>query len=323
MLLRQLYVGMFATDGGHRSGTERVGDALPEGRYRLLLPVAGETMPADAERRLRTATAIARERDGGLVVCSIVNFARQTPLDAVAADEPKLVAARETAERFVETVERTGVPVTGRVHLTHRESDSVLNAVEAYECDGVSLAIRGGQSQRRRLLTGDVAERVVARAECEVFVEKQAADETPVETVLLAVSGGPHSGLAAQAARALALDTDARIDAIHFMPEDASDEDHEEGTRIVEAAERALADVERVEATVEAVENVGETIISRSDAYDLTVLGSPTGGLLAQFVFGTVPDSVNQRTENAVLMARDDTGSKSIYERWVVGDASE
>lgn len=287
------------------------------------MPVADGSRPADAEHRLRTAATIARERGGGLVVCAIAGFARQTPLDAVKSDEPTVVAARETAERLVEHAAGFGVPATGRVHLTHEESDSVLNAIEAYDCDGVALTVQPGESQRRRLLTGDTVERVVARAECEVFVEKQTADETPVGTILLAVSGGPHSGLAAGAAHALALDTGASIDAVHFRDTDASDEEREEEARILDAAERALAGVERVEVGFETADDVAEAIVRRSNDYDLTVLGSPTGGLLEQFVFGTVPDSVNRAATNAVLMAKDDTGSKSIYERWVAGDRAE
>jgi nucleotide-binding universal stress UspA family protein len=304
------------------SSMAEFGTELPEGQYRLLVPISDADTPSNEERRLRTAAAIARERGGGLVVCSIATFARQTPLDTVPPDNPTLVAAHEKTEEFVALAEGTGVPVAGRVHLTHEQSRSVLDAVERYECDGVVLAVEAGRSQRRRLLGGATVEKVVARAECEVFVEKQAADETPIDRILLAVSGGPHSGLAAQTARALALDADATVDVVHFLNDDTADEG-DDGESIIEAAERALFGVERVETELGSAENVAETIIARSDAYDVTVLGSPTSGLLEQFVFGTVPDTVNQRTENAVVMAQGDTGSTSVYDRWIVGDPTE
>lgn len=300
----------------------RIGTELPEGQYSLLVPVSAGTAPANTERWLRTAAAITSERGGGLVVCYVATFARQTPLDAVPSDDPTLVAARETATECIEFAEEMGVPAAGRIHLTHAESGSVLDAVEKYECDGVVLAVEASGSQRRRLLGGATVEKVVARAECEVFVEKQASGETPIREVLLAVSGGPHSGLAAQAARALALDADATVDVVHFLGEDAADE-RNEGENIIEAAEHVLSGVKRIETAVESTDKVAETIIARSDEYDVTVLGSPTSGLLEQFVFGTVPDAVNQRTENAVVMAQDDTGSTSLYDRWILGDPTE
>jgi nucleotide-binding universal stress UspA family protein len=304
------------------SATTRIGVELSGDQYRLLVPVSAEVTRADTERRLRTAAAIARERGGGLVVGHITTLARQTPLDAVSVDDPILVEARETAAAFVEFATEMDVPVMGRVHLTHEMSGSVLDAVEKYDCDGVSLAIRAGRSQRRRLLSGATVEKVVARAECEVFVEKQAADETPIRRVLLAVSGGPHSGLAAQTARALAVDADATVDVVHFLGEDTPDK-REDGESIIEAAERSLFGVERVETELGSAENVAESIIARSDEYDVTVLGSPTGGLLSQFVFGTVPNSVSQQSENAVVMAQQDTESTSLYDRWIAGDPTE
>ena len=302
------------------NSTTRIGTELPEGQYRLLVPVSAGIAPEDTERRLRTAAAIARERGGGLVVCYVATFARQTPLDAVPSDDPMLVTARETATECIEFAEERSVPAVGRIHLTHEQSGSVLDAVTAYECDGVVLAIEADQPQRRRLLGGDTAEKVVARAECEVFVEKQAADETPIRQVLLVVSGGPHSGLAAQTARALAVDADAAVDVVHFHNDDAT---VDEGETIIEAAEHVLSGVEQVETAIESTGEVAETIIARSDEYDVTVLGSPTSGLLEQFVFGTVPDTVNQRSENAVVLAQDDTGRTSVYDRWILGDPTE
>jgi nucleotide-binding universal stress UspA family protein len=301
-----------------RSGVE-----ISEDRYRLLVPLSTEVASGSVERRLRTAAAIARERGGGVVVCYLATVARQTPLDGVPSDHPILAEAHETTEEFVESATRADVPAMGRIHLSHDESKSVLDAVETHEFEGVVLSIKAGRSQRRRLLGGDTAEKVVARAGCEVFVEKQAVDETPIRRILLAVSGGPHSELAAKTARALAIDSTARVDVVHFLGRDASANERNQGERIIETTERILADIERVETQSESTENVAEAIVARSDEYDVTILGAPTGGLLEQFVFGTIPDSVNRGSENAVVMAQQDTGSTSVYGRWIAGDPPE
>lgn len=301
----------------------RHGSDLSEGQYRLLVPTSTEDTSEDAERRLQIAAAIARERGGGLVIACTATFARQTPLDGIPPDNPTLAEAHEVTAAFVETAEKTSAPASGHVHLTHHESSSVLDAVEKYDCDGVLLTVEAGRSQRRRLLSGDTTEKVAARAECDVFVEKQAAEDTPIQQILLAVSGGPHSEVAARTARAIASDVDARIDVVHFLDQDATQADQENGEHIIERAERALFDNGQVDTKLERTDHVAEAIIDRSDEYDVTVLGSPTSGLLEQFVFGSVPDSVNQQSENAVVMAQHDTGSTSVFDRWIVGDPTE
>lgn len=302
--------------------TVRFGTELADDQYRLLVPVTDDIAPETLTRHLQTAAAIASEYGGRLVVSYIVAFAQQTPLDGVPDDHPVLTEAHEALTAVAEIAAETGVPVVGRIDLTHEATESVFHVITEYDCDGVILTVETGRSQRRRLLSGDLTEKVVARAECEVFVEKQAADETPIERILLAVSGGPHSGLAAKTARALAVDADARVDVVHFIPEDATADEREAGERIATAAEHALFSVDRT-VELERAEHIAEAIISRSDEYDITVLGSPTGGLLSQFVFGTVPDSVNQRSENAVVMAQQATESTSVYDRWIAGDPTE
>ena len=305
------------------NSTPRHGTKLSEGQYRLLVPTSTEDTPEDAKLRLQTAAAIARERGGGLVIACITNFARQTPLNAIPADNPALVQAHEVTAAFVETAGEAGAPATGRIHLSHNESPLVLDAVEKYDCNGVLLTVEAGQSQRRRLLSGNTTEKVASRAECDVFVEKLAAEDTPIQQILLAVSGGPHSDLAAKTAHAIASEVGARIDVVHFLGQNATHAEQEDGEQIIEAAENTLFGDGQVETTLEQTDHVAKAIIDRSDEYDVTVLGSPTSGLLEQFVFGTVPDSVTQQSKNAVVMAQHDTGSTSVYDRWIAGDPIE
>jgi nucleotide-binding universal stress UspA family protein len=137
------------------------------------------------------------------------------------------------------------------------------------------------------------------------------------------VSGGPHSGLAIETARALAIESSARVDVVHLLEESATEEEWEEGATLLRAAEELLEDVDHVDTHLLAVDDVTTAIVTRSEAYDLTVLGAPTAGLLEQFVFGTVPDSVAQRTENTVVMAKHRMGGSSRYHRWIASDADE
>ena len=183
------------------------------------------------------------------------------------------------------------------------------------------MTLSGDRSQRRRLLGGDAVEMIVSRAETDVFTGKVGANDPPTERILLAVSGGPHSGLATETARAIALTSDARIDIMHFLSENSTDDERNNGKDILRAAERLLDDVDRVNTDLVGTETVAAEIIARSEEYDVTVLGAPTVGLLRQFVFGTVPDSVTRRAQSAVLMTKHRTEGSSMYYRWIASDA--
>lgn len=114
------------------SAVEQFGDDLSDDQYRLLVPIFDTVTPENVRRRLRTAGAIAHERGGGLIVCYIATVARQTPLDAISADDPVLTEAHEATSEFVDFAAKTEAPVVGYTHLTHETSGSVLNMIGKY-----------------------------------------------------------------------------------------------------------------------------------------------------------------------------------------------
>ena len=295
---------------------------LPEGRYRLLVPVLSESSIEDVKQTIQTAAMIAEDRDGDLLVLCIVRVPEQTPYGAVSEDQQSVQDAHETAERLFRSAEETGVSAQSITCLTHREAPAILDIADRYDCEGVFMTVESERSQRRRLLSGDAVEKIVSRAVTDVFVKKPGERENPAERILLTVSGGPHSGLATETARALALKSGAKIDVVHFIGEDATDDQRDEATDIFRAAKRVLDDIDRVDTELIKADDIAAEIITRSDAYDVTVLGAPTMGLLKQFVFGTVPDSVTQRTDNTVLMTKQQTDVTSAYYRWIAGEPS-
>lgn len=121
----------------------------------------------------------------------------------------------------------------------------------------------------------------------------------------------------------LALGSDARVDVVHVLDESAMDDEREEGTGILRAAERILDGVDHVDTDLVVAADVAAEIVARSDPCDVTVLGAPTAGLLEQFDFGTVPDTVMRRTENTVSMTKHRSEDSSMYHRWIAGDAEE
>jgi nucleotide-binding universal stress UspA family protein len=303
-------------------GTEGGAAIDPEG-YRLLVPVI-ENNPVEAvERIVQAAALIADDRDGDLLVLCLVGVPKQTPYEALDEDHPIVREGHENAERLLDIASATGVPARGVVCLARNNRSAILSITERYACDGVFMIVEPGRSQRRRLLSGETIETIVSRADTDVFVGKPGERDDPPKSVLLPVSGGPHSGLATEVARAVALATGARIDVVHFTDETPTAQQREEADEVFDAATAVLDGIEGVETELVSTDSIPAEIVSRSDRYDMTVLGAPTMGLLRQFIFGSVPDSVTQRTENAVLMAKQRTGTTSAYYRWIAGEPGE
>lgn len=313
-----------AIDRGAEERARLIGSGIEffDDSYRLLEPVLDEST-SSVKRLMRTAATIARDRDGAVLALSLATLPDQTPLGGLSDNDPPVREAHNAVEQLLQAAVEVSVPAEGIVCLTHREARSILSMAEKYECDGILLTTRQDHSQRQRLLSGNTIEKIIARAEADVSVEKPGPTSSPIRRILLAASGGPHSGIAAETARAVALATDARVDIVHFLDDDPNESTRQETKQILRAATHVLNDVENVETEIANTKDVAEALIDRSDRYDVTVLGTPTKGLLFQFVLGTVPDSVKRQSETAVLMTKQNTGNTSIYYRWIVGDETE
>ena len=334
-------------------------DALdgPPDRYRMIVPTSGALDSPETDRLARTAATIAGDQGGTVLLVGLVVVPEQAALDQLRPEHPRYETVADAISRSRRVVDGMGVPARSIVCRTRRAASAILGTVEKYNGDGIAMTVPPGSSQRRRLLAGSAVETVAARAGCDVFVEKPATGaEPPVnppERILLAVAGGPHSGIATDTARSLALPGDARVDVVHFvtdepdlgtgpgtkvgsefepepMPEFEVEPESDSGTGpeiergrasdVLRAAERALGDA-RVESTVRRTDRVAEALVERSGDYDVTVLGAPIRGLLRQLVFGTVPDAVTRRSETRIVMAKRNTGRTSAYDRWIAGDA--
>ncbi|WP_273838218.1 universal stress protein [Halococcus sp. PRR34] len=314
--------------------TESDATNATDSSYRILVPILDSDierrLEGDVERLLQTARAIARNRDGEILIRNILHIPEQTPLSLVESDAIA-EQARQEVDRFIGYTEQLGkhIPVSGGVCITHDEVSAILDLTSHHDCSAVLLGVRDESSQRRRLLSGDTVEKLAARAKGDVFVQRFGGDSpqdnvgSPPEQpqrILLAAAEGPHSGLASEIAEALAAEADAQVDVVHGVAEDATDGERVDAENVVEAAAHALSMVD-VETTIVETDTIAEEIIERSDEYDVTVIGAPTQGLLKQFVYGSDPERVRSGADETVLMAKENTPVRtSLYYRWLKGD---
>lgn len=293
--------------------------------YRVAVPLLGggwQDLHGEPSipRLIDIAGTIARENDGGLLLLNVITIPQPTPL-SFAEDEPAIDEAHEQLESLCWfAAERTDAPVEGVVCLTRSEKQAVLEQIEKRDCDAAVFGLSDERPKALRFMLGCTVETVSAGAGCDVFVVRQKGPPAPLRRILLAVSTGPHSGLAAETARVFGRADGSRVDVIHVVPPDASPAQRDRASDLVSDAARLMEELERVDVAVVESDDVPAEIVRRSVDYDATILGSPTAGLLRQFVFESVPETVGRDTENTVLMAKQTPEDRSVYTRWITGE---
>ncbi|MFB6200423.1 MAG: universal stress protein, partial [Halorhabdus sp.] len=125
-----------------------------------------------------------------------------------------------------------------------------------------------------------------------------------IESILLPTAGGPHAELAAETAAALARGTGATVHAAHVIDPDASEEEYAHARSLLATATEALEADGAVETGLLESDDVVGALVDESGDHDFTVIGATREGLLQQFLFGAIPETVSERAPTTVLMTR-------------------
>ncbi|WP_231186728.1 amino acid permease [Haladaptatus sp. DYF46] len=278
----------------------------------IVVPISN---PENAQQLMQTAVDLARDEetypDGGILVMSVVTVPQQTPPSEgreFIQDEPNVL------EETMEIAREAGIPVSGTVRIGHDVSDAILNTVEQYDSDVVLMGWKGQhKTQRRDIVLGSNVDEVVQNAPCDVLIERIGDDAGKVDSILVPIAGGPHSDFAADVADTIASSTGANVELVHVVDPNADDQ---EARKMLAESEDQFREHAQVSTTVLTGDDIVDTIVSRTNEHDLTIVGATREGLLQQFVFGAIPEQIGWRSKSTTIMAKQHQSITSYLQQW-------
>lgn len=313
----------------------------------------------NVRRLLQTAFALAEDNDGRVLLLGIATVDDEASLNAVEehieADEPNTSDSSPVVE-FVEErrsqLERISnisqdlnpdVSVNATVRVVTDATRGILEILGSGS-EMAILLLRGTSLDEGWFLSRSTIDAVLAEAECDVFVENlgtQSGDNAlyildvdehtvaslaeseaeTIDSILLPVGTGPHSALAAEAARAVAIAADAPVTVLHVISPDAIGKARADAKELLKFAEYVLGPDVTVDTELQEAADTTDVIIERAQTHDFTSIGAPEQqSRLERLVFESVQQTLTQRSDVTVLMARDsDRTMRSLYYRWKQG----
>lgn len=297
------------TDGGS-VGPRR--DGTDEGEP-ILVPVVNDGATTQA---FTYAVALANATGRELVFLDAVP--NRTPEDGPETDGTCPAAERASRARDVSD---GSVSATGIV----RDENSLPAAVEGAAASVGARTVVVEDAPTDGVLSGlrpSTGERIASDIDADIVRTNGRGSLEDVRSVLVPVAGGPHSGLAVDAARALASATDAWIDLLYVVSADASETDRETGETVLSEASERLSSFERADTwSLEAdpETDVADVLVRQARYYDAVVMGAPRKGRLRRFVSGSTTESVSEDAHVPVVVVSDSTG-RSWDERTAPAD---
>lgn len=278
----------------YSAGVRHSSDASERIPLRYLFTVDGDEPSEVLEIVCDLATAAGAE----LFLGAPVTVPEQTPLHA---EEPRLRGERLAAKQVQDAESRCGdeLPdVTAVTRIGHQRNEVVAGMVDTH---GITTLIEETipESGLRTIFDDEFDERGVDE-NCDVITVSRITHLESIDSILVPIAAGPHSGFAIDIAVSLARQNDATIELLHV--EDKSDPmDERVGEQVLAGGVKHTSGFDPVTRTLLEAESVSERILDYSTDYDMTVMGAPREGVLKQFVSGTIPSAVSARAEGTVL----------------------
>lgn len=268
----------------------------------ILVPVVNDGVTTQA---FTYAVALANATGRGLVFLDAVP--NRTPGGEPETDESCPAAERASRARDVSD---------GSVSATSivRDENSLPAAVEGAVTSIGARTVVVEDAPADGVLSGlrpSTGERIASDIDADIVRTNGRGSLEDVRSVLVPVAGGPHSGLAVDAARALATATGAWIDLLYVVSSDASETDRDVGRTVLSEASERLSSFERSDTwSLEADPgaDVADVLVRQARCYDAIVMGAPRKSRLRRFVSGSTTESVSEDAQSPVVVVSDSTG---------------
>ncbi|GGM49037.1 amino acid permease [Haloarcula argentinensis] len=282
-----------------------------QGRYRVVVPVANPETERDL---LRMAAASAHAHDSEtaeVVAVNIIEVPQQTSLEQdLTFEETRVERQQELLDSARDIADDLDVGLRTHAIVGRNAGSAILDVIEEESADHVLLGWKGKRSRREHVL-GSTIDPVIGRAPCDATLVTLGPEGGRATGEIMVLAGeGPHAPVAARRARefAEAADEEARL-TLFNVQEPGEDDDglspRERGEALIEEfVERTGLEETQYESRIEVAEDIEGAILDAATGYDTICVGATRTGAVSQAVFGSLPETIGEQTDQTVVMSR-------------------
>jgi nucleotide-binding universal stress UspA family protein len=279
--------------------------------YRILLPIAH---PDHIVPLLDLAIPIAREKQGEIVVLSVVDVPQNLPIH----EGMRFLDSREPLlKKAVQHGKKRGIPVRSALRVAHRVYDGILQAAEAEEVSLILMGWKGFTTTRDRIF-GEVTDKVVRLAPCDLITVKLVKSD-PIKKILIPTAGGPHATLAAEFIALYHDEFEAEVTCCYVVPESASPQDKETAMEWIEKTLEESPLTEAAGKRIITANRIATGLINTAADYDLIALGASKEGIFSSVLFGEIPEKVARYSKTSVMIVKRDEGAVKSLVKKILG----
>jgi amino acid transporter/nucleotide-binding universal stress UspA family protein len=290
-------------------------------RFRIMVPLAN---PETAENLIRLAAAVARDKEGEILLLRVIRIPEQLP--PTAFDESDVEKEEQWLKSVRQIAEAQGIPTHALIRVGHNVARAILETSRERYCDLIILGWKGYSSGGEQIL-GQITEDVITHARTDIMFVKMVGDTLP-RSILMPSAGGEHAQCAEQYAVALARSFKGDFTVCQVAPVAIPDDAIAPiNQRLQEARERILntggnpklPPLKEVRGHIIRSDSVAKGIIKDAAGYDAVMVGAAGKSIYPKILFGNIPLEIAKGVNKTVIVVKHFDPVKALVGR-VVGE---
>lgn len=279
--------------------------------YRILVPLHN---PDHVIPLMKLAIPIAKAREGEIIVLGVIDV----PINLPPHEGMRFVHHKTPLLRkAIAYGNEQGVETRSAIRIAHQVWDGILHAAEAEKATLVLMGWKGYTTTRDRIM-GEVTDKVVRHAPCDLITVKLMGDR-PIRRILITSASGPHATLAAEYV-GIYHDMDGQEVTCCYVVESNAGEDDRETARQWIQKTIHLTNLEgKAEMRLLEGKKVATSLIRAAADYDLIVLGASREGVFSSVLFGEIPEKVARYSHTPVMIVQRYEGPVKTLVKRVMG----
>jgi amino acid transporter/nucleotide-binding universal stress UspA family protein len=271
--------------------------------YTVMVPI---TTQEQARILGAIGTAIAKDRGGDVMA---LHVARVPPQLSLSDGRVFLREGRGYTEAIINLARQHDVPVHTLIRLGRNVTESIRKTALDNASDLIVLGWPGFTNTAGRLF-GSVIDPIVDNPPVDIALVRF-GEPRPLRSILVPVSAGPNSRRALKMAVSMARQAEggpAQVHVVTVVPHGSPEHIRVRARQAVASALNGSADYEHL--TIDLVEghDIAEAILTKSNGYDMVVMGATEEPLFQNLLTGSIPARVAKQAGITVIIVKRRSG---------------
>lgn len=285
---------------------------MDKDKFRILVPIAN---PKTSKRLVNLAVAIAKARNGEVLLLEVIRVPDQLPPNAY--DESVVDNEKDHLRAVRDYTESLGVPTHALIRVGHNVARAILETSSERHCNLIVLGWKGHTTTAQRIL-GDITDTVVNLAQTDLMLAKIISDQ-PIKKIMIPTAGGEHAQCAERYAADLTKFTKGQLTLCQIAAPNASEDQLEQNRKVLKTAVERIPTDSDLEITTKVTTNANITsgILDAGEGYDLVMIGAAGKSIYPQILFGSIPEEIAKNLDTSVVVVKHYDPVKSLIGRVV------